>query len=169
MTGTPLRKMDFISNELALAEPVPFTVAILIAKLLTLSGMSGALGNLGCVSRRFVLGMRPPDRRLLHVPGRRRTALGTQAAMHAQVLVFDHHPCRVFQRRGYVQGLSDILRRRLEPGTQFGLFTVVCDGEAVYRTDVDAGVALDAQLGLEHGLHVAVEATLHFFLDLLCR
>jgi hypothetical protein len=28
----PLRKMDFISSVLALAEPVPFTVAILIAK-----------------------------------------------------------------------------------------------------------------------------------------
>jgi hypothetical protein len=35
MTGTPLRKMDFISSEFALAEPVPFTVAILIAKSLT--------------------------------------------------------------------------------------------------------------------------------------
>ncbi len=35
MTGTPLRKMDFMSSELALAEPVPFTVAILIAKLFT--------------------------------------------------------------------------------------------------------------------------------------
>ena len=43
MTGTPLRKMDFMSSELALADPVPFTVAILIAKLFILSGMSGAL------------------------------------------------------------------------------------------------------------------------------
>src|SRR5262245_24285954 len=33
----PLRKMDFISRVLALAEPVPFTVAILIAKSLVLS------------------------------------------------------------------------------------------------------------------------------------
>ena len=42
MTGTPLLKMDFMSSVLALAEPVPFTVAILIAKLFTLSGISGA-------------------------------------------------------------------------------------------------------------------------------
>jgi hypothetical protein len=31
----PLLKIDFISSVLALAEPVPFTVAILIAKSLT--------------------------------------------------------------------------------------------------------------------------------------
>ena len=30
----PLRKMDFISSVLALAEPVPFTVAILMTKSL---------------------------------------------------------------------------------------------------------------------------------------
>jgi hypothetical protein len=39
--------MDFMSSELALAEPVPFTVAILIAKLLTRSGISSALGQFG--------------------------------------------------------------------------------------------------------------------------
>ncbi len=35
------------------------------------------------------------------------------------------------------------------------------DGEAIDRTDVDAGVALDAQLRGEHRLHVAVQAALH--------
>jgi hypothetical protein len=34
MTGMPLRKIDFMSSVLALAEPVPLTVAILIAKSL---------------------------------------------------------------------------------------------------------------------------------------
>ena len=34
MTGMPLLKIDFISSVLALAEPVPFTVAILMAKSL---------------------------------------------------------------------------------------------------------------------------------------
>ncbi len=37
MTGMPLRKMLFMSSVLALAEPVPFTVAILIAKSFVLS------------------------------------------------------------------------------------------------------------------------------------
>ncbi len=35
ITGMPLRKIDFINNVLALAEPVPLTVAILIAKSFT--------------------------------------------------------------------------------------------------------------------------------------
>ena len=72
-----------------------------------------------------------------------------------------------FSGDGYVQGLSDILRGRLEPRAQIGFFAVVRDGEAIDRADVDAGVALDAQLGFEHRLHVAVEAALHLFLDLL--
>src|SRR5262245_2333493 len=51
MTGTPLRKIDFISSELAEAEPVPFTVAILIAKSLILSVMGQALlGSLEAVA-----------------------------------------------------------------------------------------------------------------------
>src|SRR6187402_1758576 len=113
MTGTPLRKMDFMSSVFALAEPVPFTVAILIAKLFTLSWViSGALRDLGRVGCRFVFSVRPLDAGLLHVPRGRRAALGAQAAVHTQVFVFDHHARRVFQRRGYVQGLSDILRGR---------------------------------------------------------
>src|SRR5690242_20859564 len=39
----PLRKMDFMSSVFALAEPVPFTVAILIAKLLVMSMIGYAL------------------------------------------------------------------------------------------------------------------------------
>src|SRR6187402_883393 len=122
MTGTPLLKMDFMSSELALAEPVPFTVAILIAKLFTLSGISGARSssNKGkfCVRGcRFIGGVWPLDGQLLHVPGRGRTALGAQAAVHAQVFVFDHDAPGMFQRTGYVQGLSDVFCGRLEPRT----------------------------------------------------
>src|SRR5688572_32865222 len=135
MTGTPLRKMDFMSSELALAEPVPFTVAILIAKLFMRSGISGARsscneGNLGGVGGGLVHGARPQDRRLLHVPGRGGAALRAQAAVHTKVFVFDHDARRVFQRRRYVQGLSDIFRRRLEARAQIRLFTVVRDGQA---------------------------------------
>ena len=49
--------------------------------------------------------------------------------------------------RRYVQGLSDVHRRRLEARAQLGLLAVRRDGEALHRADVDAGVALDAQLG----------------------
>src|SRR5688500_17337829 len=110
MTGTPLLKMDFMSSVLALAEPVPFTVAILIAKLFTLSGISSAhsssnTGQFGGVGCGVVRGMRPLDRGFLHVPGRRGTALRTQAAVHTQVFVFDHDATGMFQRRRYVQSL----------------------------------------------------------------
>src|SRR5256885_9209829 len=39
--------------------------------------------------------------------------------------------------------------------------SVVGNGEAVHRADVEARVALDAQLGGEHGLHVAVRSEEH--------
>src|SRR6185295_10121160 len=118
MTGTPLLKMDFMSSVLALAEPVPFTVAILIAKLFTLSGMSGALRKLGLCGNRFIGGVRPPDVRLLHIPGRSGAALRAQAAVHTQVFVFDHDAAGMFQRGRYVQSLSDVLRGRLQPAAQ---------------------------------------------------
>src|ERR1700728_1255235 len=94
----PLLKIDFISSVLALADPVPLTVAILTVKSLTraglLAGMMFSLRYLG-LSRRegvgFVLRERPKELGLLHVPGGGRTALGAQPAVHAQVLVLDHH------------------------------------------------------------------------------
>src|ERR1700683_3250549 len=48
----PLRKIDFMSSVLALAEPVPFTVAILMEKSLTRAGVAGGMvvlqAILGC-------------------------------------------------------------------------------------------------------------------------
>ena len=41
ITGMPLQKMDFISRVLALAEPVPFTDAILMAKSLMRASFVG--------------------------------------------------------------------------------------------------------------------------------
>ncbi len=42
ITGMPFRKIDFISSVLALAEPVPLTVAILMTKSLTREGADEA-------------------------------------------------------------------------------------------------------------------------------
>src|ERR1700685_3175810 len=39
----PLLKIDFMSSVLALAEPVPFTVAILMEKSLTRAGVAGGM------------------------------------------------------------------------------------------------------------------------------
>src|SRR5580704_7426680 len=106
----PLLKIDFMSSVLALAEPVPFTVAILMVKSLMRAvvgdmGCRGAKGSgdfLGGLRRhgpRLVGGVRPLELGLLHVPGGGRAALGAQAAVHAQVLVLDHDTPGLRQRR----------------------------------------------------------------------
>jgi hypothetical protein len=51
--------------------------------------------------------------------------------------------------------------------TKLRFLAVLGDGQTVGRADVDAGVALDAELRLEHRLHVAVEATLDLVRRLL--
>ena len=45
---------------------------------------------------------------------------------------------------------------------QLGFLAVRGEGDAIHRADVDAGVAFDAELPGEHGLHVAIEAALGF-------
>src|SRR6516225_1988471 len=108
----PLRKIDFISSVLALAEPVPFTVAILMEKSLTRAGVTCGI-RVGSGDLRFsdfergglVVGVRPVELRLLHVPGGGRTTLGAQAAVHAQVLVLHHDAPGLWQRRRDIQRL----------------------------------------------------------------
>src|SRR5262245_35843408 len=128
MTGMPLLKIDFISNVLALAEPVPFTVAILMAKsLMRAVCMGGGFANSNSKQpgsgdlRLFrseglglVIGVRPVHEGLLHVPRGGRAALRAQATVNAQVLVLDHDASGLFQRRGHVERLREVLRRRLE-------------------------------------------------------
>src|SRR3954462_126263 len=99
----PLRKMDFMSSVFALAEPVPFTVAILIAKSFVLSWVItrpflNGEGNLCRLGGRFILGMRPLHERFLHVPRRGRAALGAQSAVNAEIFVLHHDPRRVLER-----------------------------------------------------------------------
>ena len=101
------------------------------------------------------------QRKLLHVPGTGRTTLGTHAAMQTDVLVLDHHSTS-FQRIGNQQGLVGILRRRFETHPQISFFTIRGKGDAFGWTDINAGVALDTDLGREYGLDIAVEATLRF-------
>ena len=62
----------------------------------------------------------------------------------------------------HVEVLREVDRRRLQARAQVGLLAVGGERDAVHRADVDARVALDAQLVGEHRLHVAVEAALRF-------
>ena len=57
-----------------------------------------------------------------------------------------------------VEILREIVRRRVQPRAQIGFLAVRREGDAVHRADVDAGVALDAELRREHRLHVAIQA-----------
>src|SRR6185437_12411523 len=174
--------MAFISNPLALAEPVPFTVAILITKSLVRSAVRSAVRMPdmmpSCslpVSRRPATTYQPrsarqprPDQsRLLHVPGSRRTALGTQPAVHAEIFVLGHEASGLLQCRGYEQRLRRLERRHAQARLQLLLVVRGGDGQAVHRADVDEGIALDAQLRLEDGLHVAVQAALCLLRGLL--
>src|SRR5258708_12488602 len=101
-TGIPMRKMACMSSPLALAEPVPLTLASLRAKSLILT----ILSRCTVLSR-----VRKNQIELLHVPGRRRTPFGAQAAVHADVFVLDHHPGGL----GYRSPSDDVLILVLAP------------------------------------------------------
>src|SRR5580700_6493096 len=81
--------------------------------------------------------------------------------MQAHVLIL-HHDAAGFQVVADIEVLGVVLGRRLQPGAQIGFFAVGGKGDAVHRADVDAGIALDAELAGEDGLDVAIEAALGF-------
>src|SRR5882724_778530 len=81
--------------------------------------------------------------------------------MYTDVLVLDHNPRRLRQRRRDIQRLRTIGGRRRQAAAQLSLRSVLRDGEAVDRTDVDAGIALDAQLRREYRLDIAIQAALN--------
>ena len=103
----------------------------------------------------------------LHVPGRGGAAFGAQAAVDAEVFVLEHEAAGLRQRSGGVERLVEIDGRRGEALAQIVFVAVARDGQAQQRTDVDAGVALDALGRGEDGLDVAIEAALHFARGLL--
>src|SRR5215204_6946404 len=79
--------------------------------------------------------------------------------MQADVLVLDHDAAGL-ERVGDVEVLGEVQRRGLKTTAQLILRPVDREGDAVGRADVNAGVALDAQVAREHCLDVAVEAAL---------
>src|SRR5882672_8434958 len=157
-TGTPILSIALAKSSLAEAEPDPFTLANLTTKALT-DSMRFTIGSRGFLLGRpaSVAGMRQVEEELLHVPGAGRAALGAQAAVQAHVLVL-RHDLAGLERARDVEILRRVLRRGGEARAQVGFLAVLGEGDAVHRADVDAGVALDAQLVREHRLNVAVEA-----------
>ena len=81
----------------------------------------------------------------MHVPGGGGTTLGAESAVHADVLVFEHHPFRLGQLLGDKESLIGVDGGGREPALQILLLAVGSDGQAEDRTDVDAGIALDTR------------------------
>ena len=79
--------------------------------------------------------------------------------MQAHVLVLDHDAAGL-EAVADIEILGEVRRRRLEARAQFCFVAVLGERDAVHRADVDAGIAFDAELAGEHGLHIAVEAAL---------
>src|ERR1700733_12303463 len=79
--------------------------------------------------------------------------------MQADVLVL-HHDAAGFEIISDIEILGPILRRRLQALAQIGLIAVGGEGDAIHRTDVDAGVAFDAKLAGEYRLYIAIGAAL---------
>src|SRR5437588_10520472 len=163
LTGIPIRSTDLANSPLALAEPEPLTLANLTTKSLTLRIAAGAVfASNAIVSALFIRssraacgsGLRHVEQELAHVPGAGRAALGAPAAMQADILVLDHDAAGL-ERIADVEILPEIGCRCAKTLAQLCFLAVFGKGDAIHRADVDAGVALDAQLTGEHGLDVA--------------
>src|SRR5215470_13434650 len=77
-TGTPMRRMARAKSSLADAEPEPFT----LANLITMSFVA-------LIALDMAAGFHRIEEKLLHVPRARRATFGAEAAMQAEILVFD--------------------------------------------------------------------------------
>src|ERR1700694_2858177 len=104
-TGTPMRNIARIRRLLALDEPVPLTLASLTAKSFTSEAVSRTTSTAmsGNRHRRHRQRQRNGQLELLHVPRRGRAAFRAQPAVHAQVLVLDHHTPRLRERSRHEQ------------------------------------------------------------------
>lgn len=91
----------------------------------------------------------------LHVPGGGGAAFGAEAAVEADVFVFDHDAAG-FEAVGDVEVLREIERRDLCALSEVALFAVRSERDAARRADIDTGVALDAFRRVKDGLDIAV-------------
>src|SRR5207302_3271068 len=104
-----------------------------------------------------------------HVPGSGGTTLGAKAAMDTEVLVLEHEALRLRQRTRGENVLLLVQRGHGQSLPERRLLSVLGDGEALQRADVDASVTLDAEPVGEDRFDVAVQAPLDFSRRLLRR
>ena len=65
--------------------------------------------------------------------------------METDVLIFDHDAAGL-EAILNIQVLCEIVRRRVQSLAQIGFFAIRREGDAIHRTNVDAGIAFDAEL-----------------------
>ncbi len=140
----PLLKIDFISSVLALADPVPFTVAILMVKSLlpgaaalewiirVSTDLQAIFGSAARSARASSCACGQSTQGFLHIPRGGGTALGAQTTVNTQVFVLHHDATGLRQRGGDQQRLRQILRRRLQTRAQVGFLTIVRHGQAIH-------------------------------------
>src|SRR6185503_10346471 len=168
-TGTPMRRMERANSRFADADPEPLTFANLTTKSLTRFTLVTAIAGMGAfiaVTRSSIAPaaarrVRHVEQEFLHIPCAGRAALGTKTAMQAEVLVLRHDPARLQGTRD-VKILRQVSSRYVQPGAEVCFLAVLGERDAVEGTDVDAGVALDAERRREYRLHVAIQTALRF-------
>src|SRR5215813_3631948 len=160
LTASPMRNNVLAKMVLALAEPEPLTVANFTTKSLMPLMSEPALpsAQIGVVVHQTsARRLRFDVHELLHVPGPGRTALGTQPAVQAHVLVLGHDATGL-EGAGDVEVLTLVARRYPQAGAQAPFIGVADEIDAINRADVHAGIAFDAQRRGKYRLHVAIEA-----------
>ena len=160
-----MRNTVFISSELALAEPVPLTFAILRTKSFTRLFCCFATLPLQVVLRRCAYGIVTVDFCMSHAPVGQRSAHSPQCTHKFSSFSITRAVC--LSGAETKSCCSTVEPRRFQPLRELCLGAVRRNRQAVDGTNVDAGVALDAKGCREHRLQVAVQAALDLRRDLL--
>ena len=163
VAGTPMRRIDFAKSWLALAEPEPLTLANRTTKSLTqLHGPSREhrFAGTGCDCLARAMGQNEMNCCMSHAPVGQRSAQRPQCRHTSSSFAMIRpvfSPCETYRSCVRFVGRGVQMRRR-----RLVLLAILGEGDAVGRADIHTGVAFDAQLRREHGLHVAVQAALRF-------
>ena len=88
--------------------------------------------------------------------------------MHAKILILDHDSSRVRQLRRHIQGLLVIFGGRGQACSKIVFFTILGNRQAVDRTNIETGIALNTKIGCKHGLNVTIQTALDLLSGLFC-
>ena len=93
--------------------------------------------------------------RLLHVPGVCGTPFCAESTVKTDIFVFNHDSAR-FEMSRHIKILLEICCGSHEGGAHRIFLGIVDEANAVHRAYIHTGIALDAKLVRENGLHIAI-------------